>query len=102
MLLEQHLASMQELLAVEESQTGTLGHTDLAERRTRRQMIGESLAHLASELRRQAARLNQLPALPDGTCVEWAQNILAYPNGRLLLVDTVFPALWDSRAWLLA
>jgi hypothetical protein len=54
-------------------------------------MIGESLAHLASELRRQAARLDRLPALPDGTGVEWAQNILAYPNGRLLLVDTMFP-----------
>lgn len=91
MQFEQRLASIQKLLAAEEDPAGTLDLADIPQRQARRTMIGEHLAHLASEIRREEMRLDQLPALPDLTCMQWAQNILAYPNGRLLLVDTRFP-----------
>jgi hypothetical protein len=92
MSFDEHLASIRESLAVEARGTGMMSIPEITERQARRMAIREQIAQLFTEIHRATVRLEQLPALPDLICIRWAQNMLAYPNGRLLIVDTVFPA----------
>lgn len=80
-------------LLAEEEQQGPIAHlSEVAPRKERRARIAHALTALSQELCQYQRRLESLPALPDTMCIQWAQQILRYPNGRLLVVDTVFPA----------
>src|SRR5258708_2492719 len=82
---------LQHLLAEEEHRGTIASLADLALRTKQREEIQHAFAALAQEVDRYQRRLESLPLLPDRTCIQWAQQVLAYPNARLLVVDTTFP-----------
>jgi DNA polymerase III epsilon subunit-like protein len=83
---------LQSELIAEEQCRPINGLSELALRKGKREELRRRLASIDREVRLLHQRLKRLPALPDLACIRWAQSILAYPNGRILIVDTVFSA----------
>lgn len=77
-------------LAAEENFGPVDGLSELAHRKERREALERRLASIEREVRLLRLRFQRLPALPDLACIRWAQSVLAYPNGRILIVDTAF------------
>ena len=86
--LDEELALIQSQLTTEEQRGSSEGLSDLARRLEEREVIKGQLSHLAGELGTLTRRFERLPALPSLTQVRRAQSVLAYPNGRILSVDT--------------
>jgi hypothetical protein len=88
---EEFLRARSELVALE--QDGPLNDlSELALRKGRREELERRVAALEREVRLLRQRVQRLPALPDVTCVRWAQSVLACPNGCILVVDTAAAA----------
>jgi hypothetical protein len=79
-------------LVAEEQRGSTNGLSELAFRKEKREELRRRLASLERNVHLLHQRLKRLPALPDLACIRWAQSILACPNGRILIIDTVFSA----------
>jgi hypothetical protein len=88
---EEFLRLGSELMA--EEQSGPVnGLSELALRMERREELGRQIACIERELCLLRQRFERLPILPSLTCIRWAQSVLAYPNGRIMTVDTIYPA----------
>ena len=63
------------------------GATDIAIRLIARKDIQRRIERLIKEVRLLQQRYKRLPLLPERKGITWAQNILAFPNSVLLVVD---------------
>jgi DNA polymerase III epsilon subunit-like protein len=76
-----------------EEQCGPInGIAEIALHQEKREGMERQLALVASAVHLLRQRFGRLPALPDLLCIRWAQSVLAYPNGRMLSVDTASAA----------
>jgi len=75
-------------LSTEEQYGPTRGLAELELRRRQREELEHQLVAIEREVRHLHLRLQRLQALPEVACISWAQNVLAYPNGRIMVVDT--------------
>lgn len=86
------MADLLQLFA-EEEQCGPIAPlAELAMRIQHRKRIQQTIVMLEKQIDQHRQRLEALPSLPDSAGIQWAQQILCYPNSRILSVDTVFPA----------
>jgi hypothetical protein len=92
MSFDEQLASIKNLLTTVEQQGPANGIAEIAARQEERRTIRNQLCVLAREIRLQSTRLKLLPVLPDLKPIRWAQSVLAFPNGRILIIDTASPA----------
>jgi hypothetical protein len=81
-----------QLLAAEEQREPITSLADWTIRSQQREQMVSLLAQLEQQVAHYRRRLAALPALPEWSIIQWAQHILSYPNGRILVVDSLFPA----------
>jgi hypothetical protein len=76
-----------------EEQRGHINNVgEIAIRKKKREEMKIRLATIEREIDLIGQRLKRLPALPDLTCIRWAQSVRSFPNGRILTIDTAFSA----------
>ena len=79
-------------LSAEEQHRLPGGLAELDLRRKQREELERQLLAIEREVSLLRQRLQRLPVLPEVAGISWAQNVLTYPNGRIMIVDTAFAA----------